>query len=308
MTEEKALVDQSLIDEARKLSGEANRAQFDFTPIIEIDNSKIEEKVSGGRKTKVTCEPRFVFTTKNENNEYVKAPYPNPILGVVLKVRYMVDKKWEENSDTRYYRSNEFDSFFGRNVVLRSGEDTSSPMTYKEFKEKFEKKYNLWSIVYFLMNNAEGNKIYKLKLKGTSRGHFWDYMNSFGKGSMLLNKTEVSFDVDDGAENPFNFACFKKLDDPIDSPVVMSAARELNDLLNSFNSPEPTVIKETPKPEPAVVEAVPKEAIAPGEEVKKPENVLASAMGMDKTATEEVTATEKKEEETDGIKIQGIPF
>ena len=172
----------------------------------------------------------------------------------------------------------------------------------------FEKKYNLWSIVYFLMNNAEGNKIYKLKLKGTSRGHFWDYMNSFGKGSMLLNKTEVSFDVDDGAENPFNFACFKKLDDPIDSPVVMSAARELNDLLNSFNSPEPTVIKETPKPEPAVVEAVPKEAIAPGEEVKKPENVLASAMGMDKTATEEVTATEKKEEETDGIKIQGIPF
>lgn len=257
MTEENtAVVNQAAIDEARQLSGEANNVKFDFTPLIEIDNSKVEEELSDGRKTKVLVEPRFVFTTKNEAGEYIKTPYNNAVKGTVLKVRYMVDKKYEENSQTPYYRSNEFDSFQGKNVVLRSGETTSPAYTYKDFKAMYEKKFNLWTIVYFLMANEEGEKkVFKLKMKGVSRSNFWDYMATFGNNdSITVHETEVSFEVDDAGENPFNYACFEKTTAQINVEEALMFGRELRDALNSFNSPPATqgeVVQNTPPVQPA---------------------------------------------------------
>lgn len=243
MTQETALVNQEELDQVRALSGESNQANFEFTPIIQIDNSMVEEEIRSGRKTKVRVEPRLVITTKNDKNEYVDTPYPNSVFGTILKVRYMVDKKYEEElRDIPYFRSNEFDNFQNSKIILRSGDNVAPPMTYKQFKERFAKRYTLWSIVYFLVDVGDGQKkVYKLKMKGVSRSNFWDYMNSFGQNdSMTLYQTEVSFDVDDMGEMPFNYMCFDKRG-KTNLNETMKYLRELNEAIQAFTQPEANV-------------------------------------------------------------------
>ena len=237
-----ALVDQSAIDEARALSGEANNVKFDFTPIIEIDNKMIEETLQGGRVAKVRVQPRFVFTTKNEKEEYIKTPYENSIKGTVLKIRYMVDRKVREKDHvykTPPFRSREFDSFQGKNVVLRTDGEISPAYTYKEFKGIYAEEYTLWTIAYFLMDTGteEGKKVFKVKMKGVSRSNFWDYMKEFAQGdSITFHETEISFEVDDMGETPFNYMCFTKTSNPVDIQESLRYQRELKEALEAFNT------------------------------------------------------------------------
>lgn len=306
MTEQNtALVDQAAIDEARAMSGEANVVKFDFTPIIEIDNQMIEEELSGGRKAKVRIQPRFIFTTRDENNEYIKTPFEKPINGIVLKIRYMIDKKYSETDKTPFFRSNEFDSFQGKNVILKSGEEVSPAYTYKEFKEIYDGKYTLWTVAYFLMDTGEGvKKVFKLKMKGVSRSNFWDYMAGFSSDdSITMHETEVAFDVDDTAENPFNFMCLTKTKNPINIQESLKFGRELRDALNSFSTPKATVGE--------VVEER-KEVTPPQGEYSNPPSMLERAMNP-QTADAPVEQNNKSTgEKPVGLNSEGaaekIPF
>lgn len=178
--EEKALtVQEELKAKIQENSGEGQLVDFDFTPVITIDNSS-EEKEVDGEMVDVRVKPRFKMQTGMEEgqSELMESEFN----GVMVKLKYFVTKKYEPKPSIPFFYSQEFSSgiftnggVFSIKHKVEDGEDKIETLTYKEFKEAYADMYKLNAVVYFLLDE----QLVKIRLKGAAMSTLWDYLKKF---------------------------------------------------------------------------------------------------------------------------------
>lgn len=228
----------------------AGSSTYPFITIIEVDNTKEEVKIEGREEpVEVLCKPRWRIVTK-ENDELVKTPYAEKFGAVVLKVRYTVAKKYEENSTEPNFYSSEFSpAYFSSeekiNLKIEGGD--SLKITYKEFKERYDKKYKLTMILYVWHQE----QVMKIKLKGASMSAFWDFQKNFkGKNSICAHVISFGVLLDTSKKLKFNKALFTIIDPAtipegkVDFVKILGVQTELNKALDKFKEKEETIQQE----------------------------------------------------------------
>ena len=227
----------------RDRSGEGDSKPFPFVPVVEVDNHSEEEMVRG-RKVPVLCEPNFVMTSKNENDEYIKEPIGDVINGTIILVRYMVEKKWSETDTTPYYRSFEFDPAAFQNpdiqvIIKQAGEEVFAG-SYGEFKAAYAERYILSAILY-VADEIDG-KLVRFKLKGVSRSAYWDYAKLFKRpDTVSAHKTKFSIaTVSEGGKN-YNHIVFNDEGEIDNLENVDRMQTELHEVFDRFIKKNETV-------------------------------------------------------------------
>lgn len=229
--------DQKIIDEMKELSGENSGGRnYIFIPIITVNNAKEEEKevLVDGVIMKVTPHPKKQFNIVNfdkESGEYVSEAFSDIFNGVILKLRYAVEKKFEETPTMEWFRSYEFDSF-SDNVQLFKNKEVFFDKPYKDFKAEYAEKYVLFSILYVLV----GSTVYRLKTKGESRAAVWEYMvevKKSAKGRSISSVTTL-FGVETNTEKQVAYNYMTVAIDeqtPVNLREVLNYQKELTAML-----------------------------------------------------------------------------
>ena len=160
-------------------SGEGEMPEFDFTPVITVDNSS-EEKEIDGEKVDVRCKPRFSMQTGMEADQ--KEVLGESFSGVIAKIKYFVTKKWEPTSTIPFFFSEEFESgVFLNGLPFRirhkneGGQDEIESIDYQSFKKKFAGMYKLNAILYTIKDD----QLVKIRLKGSAMSEMWTYLKIF---------------------------------------------------------------------------------------------------------------------------------
>ena len=231
-----AIQDTSILEKLRDGSGENNNSSFNFIPVVSVSNDKEETKDSKtGEVTGEKLKKKEFLITNRIDNEYVKESFLEEFQGVILKIKYRVDKKYEKVSTMPYFRSYEFNSFQGNNpITLKSGDNTQTFNSYKEFKEVLSDKYVLWSVVYMLVED----KCYKLEVKGNSRSAIWDYMQTFKNNDSIsahLTNFRLKVEIKPQAHHVLEVNVAE--DDKVDIDKVL----EFQEEIKSFNSAKTNV-------------------------------------------------------------------
>lgn len=188
------------VRQSRELSGQGSRTQIPFIPIITINNKSEKKKtVIDGEEVevKVPIKKGFLMNVKNNNGEYEDRFLSGDISGVILKERYMIEKKWEEGEDQ--YRSEEFDDW-NENITLYWNKSKKEKFTgtYQELKKYLPsttktirgkevqvKDYNLYVILY--INLEDSDTVARLKLKMTADNKWFEYRNDFSDNETWAN-------------------------------------------------------------------------------------------------------------------------
>lgn len=185
------------IRQSRALSNQGgNRIQIPYVPIMTVNNKKTKRRIEiDGVEQDVEIPPKkgFWLTTKDVNDKYEKVFIEGDSSGVILKERYMIEKKLVPGSYDDQYRSNEFDDW-DEEIHLYNQKDkkTFFEGTYQEIKvflptskkivkgkEIEVKDYNLFLVLY--INLEDKDQIVRLKLRMTSENNWFSYKNEFGK-------------------------------------------------------------------------------------------------------------------------------
>lgn len=185
------------IRQSQALSGQSgNRIQIPYVPIMIVNNKKTKRRVEvDGVEQDVEIPPKkgFWLTIKDANDKYEDVFVEGDISGVILKERYMIEKKPVPGAYDDQYRSNEFDDW-NEEIHLYNQKDkkTFFEGTYQEVKaflptskkivrgkEIEVKDYNLLLVLY--INLEDKGQIVRLKLKMTSENGWFDYKKSFGQ-------------------------------------------------------------------------------------------------------------------------------
>ena len=200
-----------VLRQLRQNSGEGESIpKLPFVPIIEVDNHKETETIKG-RKVEVVCEPNYTITARKEKEGEEKAEYTSGIFGKelagsILIVKYTVEKKYQPDDKSRYFRSFEFDEEAFKNskinITVTSGGEKIFVGSYKDFKVQFEGRYVL-NVVLYVKTLGEEGKLYRVRCKGINRTLFWDYRNIFGpQDSLAAHVTKFTLDtVAEGGKN-----------------------------------------------------------------------------------------------------------
>lgn len=207
---------------------------YKFLPLIEIDNST-EKKEIDGNEEDILCQPRWKIT-KKVDGELVTTPYEKSFGGIVLVIKYRVQKKYEpaDKQTLPFFYSHEFSpSVFqdGSQITINFEDKTTETFTYKEFKAKYAEKYVLIATVYIWHNN----EIVRLKLKKSALSAFWDYLKAFkGKDSVSLHGT-IFGARREKEPKPYNTAEFKVAEEmpAVDWNAVITAQDEINTAFNA---------------------------------------------------------------------------
>ena len=205
MSKTKDLVSNNeFIQDLLAMTGESNQAPRNpFIPTFEVNNAQNEKEVEiEGKKQIVKLDPEklFMLTEQNENGEYIKTSGVPSIEGVIIKIRYSLSKKYSEQDKSPFFYSPEFDTFF-ENVTLISNKEEIFTSSYKKFKEEYAERYILWLIAYILVDDT----VYKLKVKGSSRGAIWDYIKKTrGEGGHLVTQKTL-FGIETNTEKQLHY-------------------------------------------------------------------------------------------------------
>jgi len=224
MSEEKAVVDQSVIDQLNK-NGGVNRVNLPFIPIIRVNNTKKDGQPEADQV--------FTIAKRNEKGDFVVENFEKEFDMRPFKVRYRVDKKYKkaDTSGVPNFKSFEFDTFF-EDIKLTFQKEVFETMKYKEFKEKYKDNYVLYTIVYFYIDDI----VYRLEVKGSSRTAVWDYMKEFGSSDSMFSwvaKMTIK-KIDEGiTHNALNIA---KTDLRVDINKTLTMQTELNNIIKSVDS------------------------------------------------------------------------
>lgn len=234
------------IAQLRAMSGEAQNTMIKtVVPMIQINNDKVEKEVDG-ETVEVLGEKRWDCVSKNDNNEYLKELFAPEFQGVILKIRYVITKKYNPSDKTPNWRSHEFDSFKDY-IKLFSDGDVYYEGSYQNIKKEFEGKTSIQAVVYTLIND----KVYKVILKGGSLGKLWDYLKTFGSNdSSSAHLTNFGLVKEKGAGFSYHVVDLKVAeDDQVDIDQVLSMQTEINQTLQEMkdsyekkNSQDPEVI------------------------------------------------------------------
>jgi hypothetical protein len=188
----------------REQSGEGQKMSWPFVPVVQVDNHRDDEIVKG-KKAQVLCDPNFVITNKDKDNNYADTILGPEFRGSILLIRYIVEKKWQENDSTPFFRSFEFDEAAFRNkeikIVITQNKEKIFKGSYAEFKSEFDDRYVLSAMLYTLEENTD--RIVRFKFKGVNRGAFWEYKDLFGsEDSISAHVTKFTLaTVADGGKN-----------------------------------------------------------------------------------------------------------
>ena len=217
------------IAKLKEMSGEANQESREFTPIIQVNNSKVEKEVDG-EMVEVLGKKEYKIVSK-EGDEYKTEPFATTFDAIILKVRYVVQKKYVPNDTTPNWRSYEFDNF-NEKISLISEGNLFYEGTYQQIKKEFEGKTSLSAIVYVMANG----KVYKLNLKGGSMSALWDYLKTFGyNDSSSAHLTTFGLKKEKGAGFSYHVATMEVAkEDVVNLDEVLAAQAEIVELLNSF--------------------------------------------------------------------------
>ena len=187
-----------LVNQSKKLAGQTSGNFIPFIPILEINN-KDEKKMAmvdgKEQEVEVSAVQGFNILTRNEETrEYQRNLLEGNIKAVILKERYMIEKKYNPESKDVQYKSDEFDNWdeiiklhnrMNRKEIIMEGtyseiRDTfTSEIKDKEGKLRKVKDYALYAILYINLDNK--NEIYRLKIKMTTDNRWFDYKNEFGE-------------------------------------------------------------------------------------------------------------------------------
>ena len=202
MSDEKALIDPSLIKQVREASGETTGVKMPFIPLITINNkSEDKEAEVDGKMQKVKVPPIKGFNVRvKEGDKYVTKFLGEELEGVVLKERYRISSKWKKNpAPGEKYYSFEFDTWDEPIEVFDS--ETNKVIVedpYKELKKEFEinevdrlgnkkKSFETFLILYLDIDN----EVFRFQWKMTSDNHWFDYKKSFGQSdTYVAHKTK----------------------------------------------------------------------------------------------------------------------
>jgi hypothetical protein len=182
------------VRKSQELSGQGSRNQIPFVPIITINN-KHEKKMAvvDGQEmeVEVPIQKGFIMNTKSEQGEYEDKFLSGDISGVILKERYMIEKKWVEGEDqyrseefddwneliTLYYNKSKKEKFTGTYAEIRDHLPSSTKTV--RGKEVQVKDYSLYVLLY--INLEDSGTIARLKLKMTADNKWFDYKNEFNQ-------------------------------------------------------------------------------------------------------------------------------
>lgn len=226
-SQEVAKQNEEALAKLREMSGENNTPSFmPYIPMIEIRNTQEKKEVNGKMAT-FLCDPAFMITEKTEERDengktiFKKVLYAPEFEGVVIKYRYLVEKKYDPKSNTAYFRSYEFDNFTDSSVEFKG-----YSANWKQFKEDFNGKYTLYSIVYILVNNKD---LVRLKVKGNSRSAVWDYMKTFTDGDSSSGFiTKFSLETDNTGEISYHFLKLERLRAVDNLSLILNVSGQLN--------------------------------------------------------------------------------
>ena len=193
-TKDKSIIDIELIKKAQQLAGQSQGTIIPFIPIVKINN-KTEKKMAiiEGVETevKVPAKQGFNILRKLEGN-YVEDFWKGDINGVVLKERFMIEKKFNPESKEIQYKSNEFDDWneqielydkMNKKNIIVEGTYTQLKEKYttisidKEGQKKEIKDFSLFVILYINLNMT--GEVYRMKLKVTGGENWFTYKNTF---------------------------------------------------------------------------------------------------------------------------------
>lgn len=149
----------------------------------------------------------FILSTKSESG-YENEVYDKPFQGIIIKVRMFLKTKYSAiEKGSPLYITDEFDSYSALECisVKEKKEDKFEKVfegdyhsVVKEYTEKGkfteEKILDLHHAIYVL-TDIENKTVIRIDSKGKSRGRFFDFMNSFKRGTgEYMSSTMSSFD------------------------------------------------------------------------------------------------------------------
>ena len=251
--------------------------ELPFVPLITVDNSKIEEKLTGGRKAMVLCPPCYNRLDKVEG-ELVSTPIDS-FNGIVLVVKWEVFNKgnWDDNkkeyvaNGAPFFRSRLFSPsiLYGKTkfeISVQEGEDDIVySLTYPELKAKYskmegDKRKSLFKLQ-CTMFVKYGDELVRVRFKGASRTAVFDYLAKFkGKDSVSAHLTKFAAETDNEAANPYNKSVLSINDEELfetDWAQVIAMQTEINSLFQSGKNEKLVEDVEEKKDDEIVVEEVP---------------------------------------------------
>ncbi len=165
------VIDSMMADKSKMkmVTKEVGQTQYDTPPIIEVNN-KDEDKGFTTRWLK----------TERIGDDFITEDFEDEFEGIVLHIRWEVKEiTWDEKKQKakpQTWKAFEWEDFntkfpvykVGTNEVIMTGD-------YHEFKEQYEGNYDLYAVLYTEIDE----KIYKVKVKGMSRGAWFDFQKKF---------------------------------------------------------------------------------------------------------------------------------
>lgn len=234
----KDLLSPETLARMRELSGEnAASSNFTFIPVVSVSNEK-ETKTVDGEEVEVLKKKEYLVTDK-EGNDFVSKSYATSFDGIIVKVRYYVNKKYKKGDSTGFWKSREFNSFGNTNIELRQEGNTFWTGSYNDFKVEFEGQYDLYVRLY-VITDIEKEEMVRVDLKGASRSSFWDYMRSFDNNdSLSAHWTSFKVEKQKGDSFSFHVASFEPNDKKeLNIEEVLNIQEQLNTYFN-FKSEKP---------------------------------------------------------------------
>lgn len=191
MSQELTTFNQKDIEESQAIAGQSKSLRMPFVPIITVNNkSTLKMAMIDGVETKVKVPAKkgFLMIEKNEETEQIEEKFlDGNITGVVLKERFMIEKKFVKGEMS--YRSDEFDGWNNvielyekgnrKNVIFQGKySQIKEAYTSEDDNGKKKKDFDLYVILY--VNLEMTGTIVRIKLKMTSDNNWFDYKSSFG--------------------------------------------------------------------------------------------------------------------------------
>lgn len=191
MSQELTTFNQKDIEESQAIAGQSSFNKMPFVPIITPNNKK-EKKLAMidgvEQEVEIPAKQGFIMLEKNEESGQMEEHFlEGNITGVILKERFMIEKKWKKGEDQ--YRSDEFDGWDrtiqlyekgNRKNIIFEGKysEIRDAYTREDDKGKKTKDFDLFVILY--VNLEASGTIVRIKLKMTAQNNWFDYKASFG--------------------------------------------------------------------------------------------------------------------------------
>ncbi|MFA5072236.1 MAG: hypothetical protein WC511_07870 [Candidatus Pacearchaeota archaeon] len=191
MANELTTFSQKDIDESQAIAGQSKFTKMPFVPIVSVNNKK-EKKIANidgvDQEVEVPAKKGFLMLEKNEESGEVEEKFiGGEITGVILKERYMIEKKYIEGE--MVYRSDEFEGWNNiiqlyekkdRKNIIFEGKYSAIKEAYTrtDDKGKKSKDFDLYLILY--VNLEMTGTIVRVKLKMTGDNNWFDYKSEFG--------------------------------------------------------------------------------------------------------------------------------